>query len=126
MSRGEEVIGLFNSADAQTAAAIALYQNPPPKALPVARTLAADERLVITDVMMYLNGTAFDAALFWDADSGADVDAGETIARLKSADGGLAIAFNTPHYGPVGSTPKVKAGGAGAVDVVIHGFIIQS
>lgn len=121
---GEEVVGMLNSADASTATAIVLYKAG--GTAPDARTLLSSERLVVTDIQMWLNGTAFDAALIWDTDGDGDVDAGDTIARMKSADGGFAMALRTPHYGPRGKTPKVKAGGAGAVDVIIRGFIQQS
>lgn len=119
--RGEEIYGTLNSADASTAATLVLYAHG--GSAIVARPLGTTERLVITDVMMSIQGTAFDAALIWDTDGDGDVDAGDMIARLKSADGQLAIAFNTPRYGPTGKTPKVKAGAAGTVDVIIHGFV---
>jgi hypothetical protein len=119
--RGEEIYGTLNSADASTAAALTLYTQ---GGIAIAsRALGTTERLVITDVMMSIQGTAFDAALIWDTDGSGVVKAGDMIARLKSADGQLAIAFNVPRYGPTGKTPKVKAGAAGTVDVIIHGFI---
>lgn len=118
---GEEVYGVLNSADASTAAALTLYSMG--GAAVVSRALDSTERLVITDVMLSIQGTAFDAALIWDTDGDGDVDAGDWIARLKSADGQLSASFQTPRYGPTGKTPKVKAGAAGTVDAVIHGFI---
>jgi len=122
MERGEQVHGELVSADASTAAAIVLYKA----GTRTVRTLGSTEHLVITDVMM--NSTAAtDVALFDDADADGTIDAGERIAHGDfSAKGGLVTAFSTPRYCSKGITPKVKAGAAGAVKVLILGYILKA
>lgn len=117
---GELVHGEFTSADASTAAAVALYD-----AQGVARVLAATERLIVESYHM-VSAVALTVTLFNDNDADSVVDAGEVIGRGSfGANGGLAES-SIQHKCKRGIGLKIKASGAGQVDAVVRGVIVSS
>jgi hypothetical protein len=91
-----------------------------------ARTLLANERIVITDIQIIV-AAAGNVILFDDASGNGAVGAGEYIAGGDvAANGGVAMALTAGHWckrGP--SNVKVKSSVAGNVTVILHGLIVQ-
>lgn len=86
-------------------------------------TLLSTDIVVITDIVTCA-GAALTVTLFDGAD--ATPDAGEIIEQGDwSANGGVREGAVTPHYCKVGTYPKVKTSGAGAVKVGIRGHIVS-
>lgn len=114
---GENVYGELSSADAHSSATTVLYSNGG-----VARTLGAKERLVITDVQ-FVSAAGGDCRLTFTTGA---ATAGLIIFRgTFAANGGLAMSYLTPNFGPKGVVPFLTAP-AGQVDVRFHGIILQS
>jgi hypothetical protein len=122
MPRGEEVHGELISSDASTAAALSLFRD----GSVTARTLdTSTERLAVSDVVL-ISGSALTVDVFFDANADGTVDAGERIVGGPvAANGGFALSFTTPHIGPKGITPKVKASGSGVIRCFVKGYIIR-
>mgnify|MGYP001601444224 CR=1 FL=1 len=121
VSGGQEVKFEFVSTDAQTAAAISIYDWDG-----VAITLGSSERLLITGWVMVV-GSALTINVFSDNDADAAVDAGERMLVGEfAANGGTAIgtiAEGLP--AKRGITPKVKASAAGNVNIVGVGRLLR-
>jgi hypothetical protein len=119
---GTEFHGEFSSADAsalnEANSRITLY----PAATVSALTLGATDQVVITSIQLTSAG-AVTVTLYDGAD--ATVDAGEAIALAGlAANGFLNLSSDrVPHYCQAGTYPKVKASGAGAIKVIIRGWI---
>ncbi len=114
--------GEFSSADASALtepnSRVTLYDT-----AGVAITLASTEQVVITDVTVIV-GVDLAVDLYDGANNvpaaGEYVWRGSMLAASQSA----SYQFKTAHYCATGTYPKVKTGGAGQVDVIIHGFIL--
>lgn len=120
-TQGRPFHGEFSSADAsalsEANSRFALY----PAGSTSALTLAANERVVITDVAV-VTGAALTVTLYDGADTTAS--GGEQILKGSfAANGGISSALAVPHYGQTASYPKVKTSGAGQIDVTIRGVI---
>jgi hypothetical protein len=93
---------------------------------PNAITLAANERVVITDFIVNYAGSTTRTIQIYDGPD-ATADAGEKVWQGALAQNGNAFAqFTVPHYcqtGPTNGYPKVKTSGAGQIDVIIKGII---
>lgn len=122
MPRGEEVHGEVHSTDATTAVEVPLYDADGQTV-----TVTSTTRLVVTDVM-FVTAVAGDGYVFFDNDDDNALDAGETIIRgTVAANGGIAMSYNgTPRFGKLGGKPHVIHGAAGAVDVLLTGYILRS
>lgn len=114
---GEYVHGEFH-ATASTGGEIALYNIDGN-----ARVLAADERLVVTDVLV-AHDNGGDVAVYLDKDDDNTLDAGETVIRVPaSANGGAAFNFaGIPRWGAEGAKPHVVCP-SGTIDAILTGFI---
>ncbi len=111
--------GELSSADASTPAAITLYG--PRSVAPV--TVGPNDFVIITDILI-VAGADLVVTLFDGADT--TPDAGEVIAKGSFPEnGGASCSLQTPHICQTGTTVKVKAGGAGQVDVTIRGKVVQ-
>jgi hypothetical protein len=112
---GEPIHGELSSSDASGGVDFTLFNSGGDST----RTLKSNERVVITDI----NG---------DIGSGAggvvrsgSGGTGKTAAHLP-ADSIVDQSFLTPFYCGLGETPSYNADGAGQVDIVLQGVIIQS
>src|SRR5262249_31313702 len=93
---------------------------------PTAITLGATERVLIPDVVINYSGSTTRTIQVYDG-ADATVDAGEKAWQGALAQNGDAqMTFLVPHHCKVGSYPKLKTSGAGQVDAVIHGVIINT
>ena len=122
--QGRPFTGVFSSSDASALSEgnsrFTLYKVGGTSGI----TLAANERVVITDVSIDFSGaTARTITIYDGADTTADP--GELIATANLAQYGRHVQqLSVPHYGSAAqSYPKVKTSGAGQVDVVIRGVI---
>lgn len=128
ITTGEVVHGEFTSADASTAAAFTIYGKQATNGATArpTRPIVAGERLIVTDV--YISSvTALTVNVFDDSNADGLVTAGEKIAAV--ALGALGVSsqrFDSGHYCNPGTTPKLKASGAGQVDAIIRGVIVKS
>lgn len=114
--------GEFASADASALteinARLALYG--PGSVTPI--VLGATQQVVITSAQLSTGATALEVRIY-DGANNADA-AGEVVARLNLPVNGSAIVqFPQGHHCQAGTYPKVIASAAGAVDVLIHGYI---
>lgn len=129
-SHGRPFHGEFTSADAsglsEANSRFALYTA---GNTPAAITLAANERVVITDIFVLVGATGLTVTLYDGANN--SVAAGERILLgTFAANGGVSSSLQTPHFcqknadtgTPVGY-PKVKTSGAGQIDATIRGYI---
>lgn len=123
--QGSQFRIVFSSADATTAAAISLYD-----CNGTLRPLLTGERLIIDSIVVAHVTAATTITLFDDADNDGIVDAGEQIAVVVHS------ATNTSQIlTPVATTegmscglnrlPKIKASGAGQVDVTGIGHLVN-
>ncbi len=133
LTQGRPFVGVFSSADAsglsEANSRFTLYNA---AQTPAAITLAANERVVITDIdLVYSGATAREVTLYDGADT--TVDAGEQIFKGTFQQyGGISSHLQVPHYGSYNNStsspkgyPKVKTGGAGQIDVTIRGVIVR-
>jgi hypothetical protein len=117
--QGRTVKIQFSSADASTAAAISLFDDNDATV-----TLAANERLIIDSLTASLASAVTTVTVFSDDDADAAVDAGERIVVFSPGNG----FFGSGEEGyavPIGKTVKVKASGAGQVDITGTARIIK-
>jgi phage baseplate assembly protein gpV len=115
--------GEFSSADAsalnEANSRVLLYRG----GSVAAYTLAATERVVITDFDVVCGASGLTVTLY-DGDN-TTVAAGETINKgTFAANGGISSHLTTPHFCQLGTWPKVKTSGAGQIDVTIRGVIV--
>ena len=101
----------FSSADASTAAAMSLYDDND-----AAVTLASNERILIDTLIGNVAAAVTSATVFSDDDADAAIDAGERIA-VFGPNSGFFQGGAEGYALPIGVTPKVKASGAGQVDI---------
>ena len=101
----------FSSADASTAAAMSLYDDND-----AAVTLASNERILIDTLASNVAAAVTLVTVFNDDDADAAIDAGERIAAF-GANSGFFQGGEEGYACPIGVTPKVKASGAGQVDI---------
>lgn len=118
---GVEFHGEFSSADAsalnEASSRFALYGARSTSAI----TLASTDCVRITDIV-FKSVAAINVDIYDGANNA--VDAGELIARVAfAANTSAVVSFGAAHHCQVGTYPKVKASGAGQIDVVIHGFV---
>lgn len=118
-SHADEVHGEIHSTDASGGVEIPIYEAGKVSA----RTLQADETLVITDIQV-ISVVGGDIYVFLDEDDDNALDTGETVVRgTVAANGGVVMNFGaTPRFGAPGAKPHVIAP-AGVVDVVFTGYI---
>lgn len=92
-----------------------------------ARTLAADERLTITQLSAtFANATPGLTVLFTDANGNAAVNDNERLAVLLPTTQILQVNMPCMHaVGAVGRTPKVLASGLGQVTMAGAGYITK-
>lgn len=87
-------------------------------------TLAATEQVIITSAAVSVGAAALEVRIY-DGANNADA-AGEVVLRVNlPINGSVAHTITPGHVCQVGSWPKVITSGAGAVDVVIHGYITR-
>jgi hypothetical protein len=118
---GENVHFEFSSADASAAAVVTIYNNDGG-----ARALAANERLVITDIHASAGGAVGLVDIF--NGTGASPAVGERLFtfNLAATIGPAYPSLNTPAYCRKGVVPKVKAAAAGQLNVNGTGIIVAS
>lgn len=119
-SQGETISIEFSSSDATTAAAVTLKKSDGST-----RTLAANEILLIDSLTCAQAAAVLLVQVIADVDADGNVDAGEQLAAFSV--GNDASQFTAEGEGvPVkqGFTPKVKASGAGNVQLAGTGRII--
>lgn len=113
--RGEKV-----SADASTAVAFGMYTSYDG----VAYTITSTGTLYITALSMVTDSN-ITVDIFDDVATSGTVNTGERFTGgIFAANGGIAMAFHFPLQCKLGSTPKIKASGAGNVTALIHGYVI--
>lgn len=108
----------FSSADASTAAPVSLFDDND-----VAVTLGANERLIIDTIAANIAAAVTLVTLFNDDNADAAVGSGERIAPF-GANSGFFQGGEEGYVCPIGRTPKVKASGAGQVDLDGSGRIV--
>lgn len=117
-----ETVGIeFTSADASTAAAVTLKD-----ATGATRTLAANEILLIDTLTCGQAAAVLLVTVISDNDADGNIDAGERLAAFAVGNG--ASMFEAGPEGQAvkqGFTPKVKASGAGQVDITGSGRIVK-
>jgi hypothetical protein len=118
--QGETVSIEFSSADASTAAAVTLKD-----ADGATRTLASNERLLIDTLTASLAAAVLLVTVISDNDADGAIDAGERLAAFGANTGNFE-AGPEGQPGKTGITPKVKASGAGQVDITGTGRIIKT
>lgn len=101
----------FSSADASTAAAVSLYDDND-----AAVTLAANERLLIDTIDANVAAAVTLVTLFSDGNADGTVNVGERIAAF-GANSGFFQGGEEGYCLPIGKTPRVRASGAGQVDL---------
>lgn len=121
--QGREFHGEFSSADAsalsEANSRFTLYDTGKN-----AITLAATERVVITDLFLSVGATAQVVQAYDGADN--SVGNGERIAQVNLPVNGSFTSNNTqPHFCALGTYPKIKTGAAGQVDGHIKGVIAK-
>jgi hypothetical protein len=124
-SPGREIHGWLSSADQQVAAVIPFYEaGGDTTGGQDALALAADEMIVITDVVVVYaaNDTVH---IFLNQDLDGTPDVGEyVLGGTVAANGGIAKSFVvTPRHGAAGAVPYLITGAAGQVDVAFTGYI---
>jgi hypothetical protein len=117
MHIGDPVHGEVISANASGAGvAVILYTS----GTATVRTLAANEYLTITDVILIST-----AGGVYDLIFGTAAGAGKHIVKgIADAKGGLAHHFETPQTGPIGVNALLIAD-AGQVDLCVTGYITK-
>lgn len=120
MYRGEQVRIEFSSLDATTAAALSLFDSEG-----VARPLAANERLIIHNLVVSPNNTAT-FYIFDDKNGNGTVDAGERLFSKSSASTSVVPVLYGNEGLPCGKgrVPKVIAATAIQVEVTGIGSIV--
>ncbi|MCK5608610.1 hypothetical protein KAR91_42400 [Candidatus Pacearchaeota archaeon] len=115
--RGERVI----DGDASALAALTLYDAGSPDTV---RTLAANERIHITDVYIgFINkGMASDVELVVDSAAGSRYIVGGQISSGRH----LSIHFKTPYICDAGMVPKFAGAAWSKTTCVIHGFVREA
>lgn len=115
---GDPVHGeLITDGDASTATVLVLYKS----GTTTVRTLAADEFLSITDVLI-VSEDGGDISLL----AGSAGAAGKYIVHGNfAANGGVDKSFSTPYTCPIGVTPYFKGAAANLDVCVIEGFITK-
>lgn len=127
ISRGKPIYFSEEVADASTANQILLYEaGVSTSGGATALTLAATERLVITEVIVVTN-TAADVKVFLNEDNDGTVDAGEiVVAGDLAANGGIAKSFVAqPRMGALGANLYVSSSAAANVHVNGTGYIVN-
>ena len=129
---GEKVLGFYDGTPGTAGAAITLYQmgGIATDATRTVRTLAAHERLHITDVYLTCNYSAVtEAKIFWDVD-GDQVQAHESFAVMHGGyakeGGGVAANFRLEDDGPLGTGLAIIGTATAPVFLIVHGFITSN
>lgn len=121
--RGDEIHGeRIVDGDASVLTALTIYKSGGFTAagVAVARPIAADEFLCITDVIITLQ-SASDYSLL--ADSAA---AGKYIVQAASDTfGGIVLHFIEPYVCPMGVTPKFSSSGVERNSCIIQGYVTK-
>lgn len=117
MCAGEPVEFEFSSADASSAAVLVMRSS----GLRASRALAANERLIIHGFSGVIAAGANPTKIIGDADADGNVDAGELMAVLGTGVNNMA---DMEMAGEKGAMPKVKAAGAGQVDIAGWGVVV--
>lgn len=113
---GRPFKGILNSADADPAIAVPIYED----GSNTAYTLQSDEYLVI-DYISIVTAVGGDAYVFVGPDN--SVGTGETLVRgTYAVNGGETAELKPPHSGKIAETLWAFAA-EGAVDVKVHGTI---
>lgn len=108
---GRSVKLQFTSSDASTAALMTIYDDNN-----AAVTLGANERLLVDTLTANLASAVLLVTVFGDDNADASVTAGERIAAFGPG-ANVFVAGEEGYTCKVGITPKVKASGAGQVDI---------
>ena len=116
-SLGDPVHGEVDDANAGPAAVTVLLY---PNGSSTAHTLAANERLTITD-FIFVSTPGGKWSCYW----GTDGDGLRIASGNAEALGGLAHEFQTPITGPAGVAPILLGETAGQLDLTIVGYITQ-
>jgi hypothetical protein len=118
-AQGDPIHAEVSSANAQgTAIAFLLYNQ---GVCATARTLAANERVIITDILLVLAvGGAFTLAF-----AAADAGGYRILKGTLDAKSGVIHHFETPMVGPPGVLPYLIAA-AGQVDCILTGSIVEA
>lgn len=94
-------------------------------------TLAADERVIVTDIDVVV-GTALTVTIY-DGDDATPDDGEKILMHSFGANGGISSHLRTPHYCAVNAStsspdgyPKLETSAAGQVDCVIHGVVVKT
>lgn len=111
----------FSSADASTAAVIVLREA----GARASRSLAANERLIVQGLTAVIAAGATPVKMIADTDGDGDVDAGDLMAVLHTGYNDFTIGGTGQGIaGTKAVMPKIKAAGAGQIDISGVGVIV--
>jgi hypothetical protein len=119
-AQGDPIKGEISSSDAHSGIVATLYKSGSASAY----TLAANERITITDVLFVSTGGGAYSLSFRPI-TGGSLAGTRIIAGATDAYGGIVHHFETPISGPAGVPPMLVAD-AGTVNLIITGYITKT
>lgn len=118
--KGSPIHGDFSSADASALAETAQRFTLYPYGGSTSMTIGSTDYVTVTDLSISSAGTNLTVTIFDGADTVSS--SGELIWKgVVPTNTTQPVRLSVPHACQVGTYPKVKASGAGQVDVVMHG-----